>query len=422
MTWRPQGGLVAEVYAQVYGNLKDHLMNNDEKPTARDMPGRMPPFGLRVDLPTTSDTLGGRFHMMLDQGAIDWKVGGDVTDLTQNATRSISRRSNDVLIFDDVVWPDANLLNLGGYAQMIYAWGGGRLGATARIDALEASAGEVSEFYAANTTGSTDQSETNLSAAVNLTIPVSDRFLFTAGAGRSVRSATPDERYSDRFPSTKFQVAAEFMGNPALQPEEALEVNAGGLLRVGQASINADFFYRTIDNYITVMPDATLAKRLPLSPNTVFRYINGDEARFTGFELAADSGLGPYATVSGSLSYVWAEDTLLDEPVFGIAPFEQRYAVQGHTEDQRRWVEVGVSVVSDQDRVATSRLEQATEGWTLVDLRAGVVLGQGVSVRLGIENLTDETYATHLNSLNPFTGQRINESGRSFYLGLEFGF
>jgi len=33
---------------------------------------------------------------------------------------------------------------------------------------------------------------------------------------------------------------------------------------------------------------------LPLSPTTVYRYINGDEARFTGFELQGEIGLGPY--------------------------------------------------------------------------------------------------------------------------------
>ncbi len=55
------------------------------------MPDRVPPFWLRVDLPTESDTIGGRFYVLLDQGAVAWKFGPDITDLTQNATRTISR-------------------------------------------------------------------------------------------------------------------------------------------------------------------------------------------------------------------------------------------------------------------------------------------------------------------------------------------
>ncbi len=422
VTWRPQASIVSEIHGQVYANLKDHLMNNDEKPTAFDMLGRIPPFGLRVELPTESDTTGGRFYVMLDKGTIDWKLGTDLTRLEQNASRSIFRRSNDSLIFSDIVWPDAGLTNIGGYAQAIYAWGGGQLGATVRVDALDASAGVVSDFFSANTTGSINQTETNVSAAVNATLPVTGAFVVSAGVGRSVRSATPMERYSDRFPSTKFQTAAEFMGNPALRPEEALEVNVGSLFQVARASITADIFYRTIDNYITVVPDQSLPKRLPLSPNTVFRYINGSEAQFAGFELQAESDLGPYADVSASYSYVWAEDEELNEPVFGIEPFEQRYAIQAHTRDLQRWIELGVTVASAQNRVATTRLEQATEGWTVLDLRASIALGRGVSVKLGVENLTDETYATHLNSLNPFMRQRVNEVGRSSYLGLEYGF
>lgn len=142
LTMRPRSSAVSEVYAQVYANLKDHLMNNDEKPTALAMPGRTPPFGLRVDLPTTSDTVGARFHVVLDQGPVDWKLGGDVTDSRQNATRSISRRSTNVLIVDDIVWPDANLTNVGAYGQGIYGWGRGQLGATVRVDTLDATAGQ----------------------------------------------------------------------------------------------------------------------------------------------------------------------------------------------------------------------------------------------------------------------------------------
>lgn len=422
LTFRPSGSMVSEVYAQVYANLKDHLMNNDEKPTAFNMAGRVPPFGLRIALPASADTVGARFHVLLDQGNVSWKVGGDVTDLGQNASRSISRRSTDALIFSDIVWPDATLTNVGGYLQGIYGWGGGQLGATVRVDAVDASAGEVSDFFAANTSGDLDQTETNVSAALNATFPLSASFALSAGVGRSVRSASPLERYSDRFPSTKFQTAAEFMGNPGLAPEESLEFNVGSLFQRGPASFTADVFYRVIDNYITVVPDSTLSKRLPLSPDTVFRYINGDEATFAGFEIEAKSAIAPLVDVSASYSYVWAEDGELNEPVFGIAPFEQRYALQLHTEDRGRWVEVGVTVAADQNRVASSRLETATEGWTVVDIRAGAALGHGVSLRAGLENLTDQAYATHLNALNPFTRQRINEIGRSFYLGLEVGF
>ena len=111
-----------------------------------------------------------------------------------------------------------------------------------------------------------------------------------------------------------------------------------------------------------------------------------------------------------------------DEPLFGSPPFEQRYAVQLHTPNRSRWVELVPTATSDQERVAEARLEQATQGWTTLDLQAGFLVTEGFSVRGGILNLTDAFYRNHLNSLNPFTRQRIAEVGRRVYVGAEYGF
>ena len=75
-----------------------------------------------------------------------------------------------------------------------------------------------------------------------------------------------------------------------------------------------------------------------------------------------------------------------------------------------------------QDRVAASRLEMPTAGWTTLDLMAGAALNDGLTLRAGVQNLTDEYYVNHLNSFNPFTRQRIAEVGRSAYIGVEVGF
>ena len=41
-----------------------------------------------------------------------------------------------------------------------------------------------------------------------------------------------------------------------------------------------------------------------------------------------------------------------------------------------------------------------------------------LSLEFGLENLGDKFYFEHLNSLNPFTRQRIPEPGRNVFLGL----
>ena len=255
------------------------------------------------------------------------------------------------------------------------------------------------------------QNNTNVSAAANASLRVTDTWLVRLGAGRAVRSPSALERYADRFPAIKFQTAAEFMGNPLLVPEKSVEVNAGTTLRVARATLEGDVFWRAIDDYITVAHDPNLSRRLPLSPNQVFRYVQADSARFFGLDLRAESAAGPWLSVRGAWSFVRAEDRLFDEPLFGIPPFEQRYAVDIHNPARTRWVELQITNTAAQNRVATARLEMATTGWTTVDLTAGGQLVDGMTLRAGIRNLTDEFYVNHLNSLDPFSGRRIAEIG-----------
>ena len=458
-------GLVSEIAGQIYLNDKSHVMNNDNKPTALRNPQRTPPFALDVYLPASSATLGGRFHTTLATGAVRYKLGFDTYRLGQNATQTITDRDTGQIHHDrHPVWPDADPTNVGGYAQVVYDQERSSFGGTIRIDREQARVGGVTRFFADNalpayelhevpgdfhlqmpTQGGHDtgghgmghhggdptmrvpadhfgQSNLNLSAAASASLRLTDGWLVTLGAGRAVRSPSVLERYADRFPAVKFQTAAEFLGNPLLVPEKSMELNAGTTLHIAQATFQGDVFWRTIDDYITVAHDPGLARRLPLSPAQVFRYVQADAARFAGFDLRAESAAGPWLSLRGGWSFVQAEDLLFNEPLFGIPPFEQQYALDVHNASRTRWLELLVTNTAAQDRVATTRFEMATAGWTTVDVSIGLELAAGVTLRGGVRNLTDEFYVNHLNSLNPFSGQRIAEIGRSGYLGLEYAF
>ena len=420
--WAFEGGGPTEVYGQIYNNSKDHRMNNDEKPTAQPAPGRIPPFALRVDLPTESDTTGGRFYLAWDHGAWDWQVGTDYFLSEQTARRQIFRRQDDRLLFDDIVWPDAEIEDLGFYGRGLYRSEGWQLGAAVRLDRVETTAGETSEFFRLNTVGDLDQDESNFSAAVNLQVRPRENWLLTAGVGRAVRTATALERYSDRFPSTKFQIAAEFMGNPALDPEESLELDLGSTWTLGGLRIGIDVFYRVIDDYITVAPDPSLPKRLPLSPPVVFRYVNGDEATFLGGELELGLQLSSGWDWWLAADYVRAEDETFDEPVLGIKPLTGRVGLRWRGLGNRLALSGEALFVAEQDRVATTRFEQETPSYEVFDLRGEIRVTERVLLRAGVENLTDEAYADHLNSPNPFSRQRILEPGRSAYAGVQLQF
>ncbi|MBZ0114011.1 MAG: TonB-dependent receptor, partial [Thermoanaerobaculia bacterium] len=354
----------------------------------------------------------------LHAGKWSLRAGGDYSSVEQSAVRYVYRRDNGFLLFEDRVWPDAEIDALGIYLQATHPVARGLVSATVRLDANDATAKNATEFFLANTQGSLDQSDEDVSVAISGLWRLRDDLIVTAGAGRVVRYPTTLERYSDRFPSTRFQIAAEFMGDPSLAPETALQLDVGIARHGARSLFELDLYHRTIDDYITVRLDPSLPRRLPLSPTTVYRYTNGDGAEFIGAEVNWRISLTDTLQASLGASYLRGEDLTFDEPAFGVPPLQTTAGVRW-APLQPLFVEAVLTVTDSQDRVATSRNERATPGSEVVDLLAGWQFTH-VELRGGIRNLFDEDYADHLNSLDPFGGQRLSEPGRSVFVGLEF--
>jgi len=420
--WQPLGSGITEVFGQLYLNHKDHLMNNDNKPTALPMPGRMPPFALRIDYPTSSDSWGGRYHVAGERRAWQWKAGGDFYYLNQNARRYIYRRDTDVPQSFDIVWPDARINDQGLYGQLIYQGERAQIGGTVRMDFVQSSAGEVSSFFAQNTSGDLDQRENNLSAALHARYRLRDGWVLSSGVGRSVRTAMAIERYSDRFPSSRFQLNAEFMGNPGIRPEKSTQIDLGSEWNFLGLTLQAEVFYRRIDDYITVIADPSLPRKSGMSSITVYRYVNGPEATFYGGEVQVSRQLGPYLGARGRLDYLWGEDQFFNEPVIGIQPLRGTIEIEAHTPDRRFFSIVSATIVDRQTRVAAQRFELPTPGYTVFDWRNGWRISDHINFNIGLENIGDRYYINHLNNLRAFTRLRLPEPGRNFYAGLEFSF
>ena len=71
---------------------------------------------------------------------------------------------------------------------------------------------------------------------------------------------------------------------------------------------------------------------------------------------------------------------------------------------------------ADQDRIAVTNLEQATEGYSLINVMARTEIAEGIEVRVGAENLLDEEYLDHLAAYNRAYNPDI--AGRSRMPGL----
>lgn len=415
------------VTAKLYLNKKSHRMSNREKPTAMDMPGRTPPFALDVSLPTESDTWGGALGFdMHPRPVLHIHAGMDFYNLHQNADRFISRKSNGLLLFSDRIWPDAEIRNQGIYLLVGQGFERGDFSAATRLDFVQASAGTPSKFFLANTLGDLNQNEVNPNFSATGHYQLFEGISIGGGFGRVVRTATALERYSDRFPSTKFQISAEFLGDPSIQPEVSYQWDLGLSFQAPQFLVQFSGFYQRIEDFITVAAAPGVPKRLPLSPPTVFRYLNGDHANFRGADFLVE--YHPVSELEWKLqgAYTLADDIEMNnpaigqnEPALGIPPFELQPSLRYTDPRGRFWGQVSSRVVWDQTRVATLRFEHPSPGFTTYALRLGARMGEKTTLQFGIENLGDKGYFEHVNSPNPFTGERIPEPGRSFSFTLD---
>lgn len=424
MRWETEraDGAMKTFTAQVYVNDIDHEMDNRGKPTAEPNPNRMPPFALDIGVVTEATTWGGRATTVLKAGSsYELEVGGDVTVADRDARREVRNRDSQAVLFEDIIWPDARITDTGLFTRLSSvanapAWWSGTL----RFDFVHADGGEVSDFFLENVTADLESDDTNLSGAFTAGLGLDDNWSLSLGIGSAVRTADALERFSDRFPSARAQTAAEFVGDPTLDPERSTQFDVWLEGTYPRAAVQVNGFGRWVDNYITLEP-TDLPKRLPLSPDTVFRYING-EARFYGFEASLALALARDWVLKATTDYLWGEDDTVDEPALGVSPFGGTLAMRYEHPSDLFFTEAMVRVRDQQDRVATLRNEGRTPGYATVDLRGGVSIDEGLQIGVGIDNLGDREFANHLNSRNPFTGEPVPEPGRVVYVDVTYSF
>lgn len=402
--WQLQSG---QMFGQLYSSFKDHLMNNDERPSP-----------MRVRFPTQSDTVGARTVATWSVAGFDLEAGMDGFRLEQQATRRVFRRDTGAIVSLDTPWPDVEIERAGVHLQATLPRPRWSLTGTVRLDTESATVGTVSELFRQEAGGDLEGYDTEPSLALAARWQVGEAWSLMAGAGRVVRFPTALERYSDRFPGTRYQISAEFLGDPGLEPEDAVQLDLGAAWAANRTSVDVQVFYRVLDQPITLLPDPTLSRRLPSSPPLVYRFVNGDQSIWWGGEAQLRGTLGDAWFWRAGLSWIRGEDDTFDEPAFGVPPLVTHLGLRWQPAERPFWADLSARVADDQDRVASTLREQSTPGSTLLDLHGGYRISPHWAVRAGLENLLDEDFTNHLNPLDPFTGERVPEPGRSFSLGL----
>ena len=405
-------GSVRGLDVSVYFNTVDHGMTNENKPSA----GMMD-----VQVLTATRMAGGRAAALFQAGGWEVEAGGDLYSANRDGDRAIRNAQNGMLMVADVVWPNVTT-NAGGlFLRGDRAFSGLLdFSATGRLDLAGSEAGRPSDWFSENVSDRTSTSSSNLSAAATLGMHLSRNWMLFAGVGSAVRTPDANELFADRFPASKAQLSAEFVGNPDLDPERSTQFDIGFDGSYSVVNLQGNVFARNIADYITLEP-TDLEKKLPMSPDVVYQYVNG-EAFYWGLEAAAGILLARSWTLSLRTDYLWGEDRTLNEPAFAVMPWRGSAGLRYDMPNRRFHGDAILRLAAAQDRVSTTRGETATDGWVTGDLRFGWQATERVLLRFGVQNLGNRLVVNHLNSKDPFTGDQVAEPGRIFYVNLGFSF
>jgi iron complex outermembrane receptor protein len=320
-SWRnTDGSGFAGVDVTAYANSVDHEMTNREKPTAAMS---------SVFVATNTEVAGGRAAALFGPGGWEIEAGGDLYVADRWARRTIANPMNGMVMLEDLPWPDVRIAAGGLFLRGEHDAGSrASVSGTLRLDLVDARANpdSVSDWFSQNVSTITSATETSLSGALSARLVLGANWALTAAAGSVVRTADAMERWADRFPASKSQISAEFVGNPELSPERSNQLDLGIEGSWSRVLFRVGGFVRRIGNYVTLTP-TDFDPKMPMSPPTVFRYINGT-ADFRGLEASASAGLHPAWVVRLETDYLWGEDQTLNEPALGITPWTGRAGVR----------------------------------------------------------------------------------------------
>lgn len=262
---------------------------------------------------------------------------------------------------------------------------------------------------------------------------LSDCWSLLGGAGHAERAPTPTELYAvDPFLAILQQGFTQVRGNPNLRTERLWQLDLGLRTEYSRFRGGISGFYSWVINYITYEVRNNDLQQAGISNGLAVNFVNTDLATLSGGELYGEFDLTSYLTPFATLSYVEGRDHSRDnrgilpgsreEPLPMISPLESRLGIRLHEavcepDENPGWgVELSARMVDEQDRVASSLLEQQTGGFTVWDLRGYLQARENLLLVAGVENFGDRNYREHLDLL---TGHGVLRPGINFYFGGE---
>jgi iron complex outermembrane receptor protein len=269
-----------------------------------------------------------------------------------------------------------------------------------------------------------DQNYTLGATYVTAEYELTDVWTLNAGFGYAERAPTPTDLYALTFleilqpgGDLDFRGSLRAFPSAALDKERLSQFDVGANYEYCYVRGGVNFFAGWVEDYITYQFDGTMD-----TVNTDARLVGGEW--FTEVDLTADW------TGFATISYVQGKDLILDDALWGIPPLDTRLGLRYQ---QPVWgFEFAARIVDDQSRIAqdmfvdgfggaASLAEQATAGFTVLDIRGFYTLNDTWRLVGGVENIGDRLYQEHLDArrdLSYGTPGGVFRPGVNAYFGL----
>jgi iron complex outermembrane receptor protein len=205
------------------------------------------------------------------------------------------------------------------------------------------------------------------------------------------------------------------VGNPHLSSERHMTIEIGHEGMLLGNHVTGSVFYNDVDDYVTThrVADAAMGTRT---------YKNVD-ATLYGYEITAHRVVAGIDTTL-NLNYTRGEDDTQNRalpqimPLAGDLTFEIKSAQSNYG--------LRINFADTQDRFDSKVLDVAggTAGYTAYDIFAGFEPTPNLRFTVGMSNITDKRYATHLNTTNTLdaAATRTDEPGRSLFGSINYEF
>ena len=402
-------GMFSSMNVELFNTDIDHLMDNV---VLRGNTGN----GV-MSWPTASDTYGGRIIGTIGS---DIRAGIDYEHNTKDAEQNMVMSGMNV--FMTYLWPGVETEKLGLFFEKDL----NNISFGLRYDQVE-----LDPTRAADDPGSGMMQKTAnevYTADYDGTIVATKRdFDNISGFLRFNKDLNDGESYinfsiNERAPDTNELFHAKnnstammrHVGNPNLSSERHMTIEVGyeGMLMGNH--ITGSVYYNDVDDYITThrKDDSAMKARL---------YKNVD-AELYGYELSVHRLFAGIDTTL-NLNYTRGKDETQNRPLPQIMPLAGDLTLEVKSASTNYGLRVNFA--DTQDRFDSKVLDVGrTAGYTTYDVFAGFEPTPNLRISIGMANITDKRYATHLNSTNRLdsAADRTDEPGRSLFGSVNYEF